>query len=237
MENGRQTAGWPITSGMDASTETGEWVRIPEAAKRLEVSERTMRRWFVSGRYPVSQDENGVKLVFLANDRQMPGELPDAATTTKALVHVTGETFTFYQAELTRTRRTSLAGWSVAAALVVAVCVLSWYATREHGRAQLAEQTAVMAQKTAADAVSHVLAERTARESIEKERRQATEKVDKWQTKAEEATARAHDLELQMTELQAEIERDRLAQAIESGAVEVRSNLELTSLAGDAAID
>ena len=197
-----------------------KWLSMAGAAATLNISTKTLSRRLKAGRFESRRSEDG-RVEVLVDVPDTGPHLTDAlAQQGERQLQLAGGAITAWQdlAETTRrdlrqARRTGAVGWTVAAALVLATCGLTWYGTREHGRAELAEQGRQQAEEAAREARLAVLELSGALDSARDETRQEAVRGRETADRAMQAVARAHDLELQLSQLEAAIERDRLASA------------------------
>jgi len=233
--------------------DAGEWMRLDDAAKALGVSDRTLRRHLSEGRYQVTQDEDGYKRVFVSDDRKMTGrsgQFPeDGQENAVILRQMADGAIELYREQLDHVhdqmqtvRRSAAIAWCCVGIVAIAIGICGWWAMGQHGRASLAEKdaetAATMAQdaRRAVDDFKAILAKAQARAEAAEGRaaQQATEarqwaaKAEAANTKAEQAMVRAHNLALQIANLEAALERDRLAQAVQIPQIDSRGAVEVS---------
>jgi len=210
-------------------SDAGEWMRLDDAAKALGVSDRTLRRHLSEGRYQQSQDDEGYKRVFVSDDRKVTGQSgqfpEDGQENAVILRQMADGAIEIYRQQLDRVhdqihavRRSASIAWCCVGLVVIGLGLCGWRLMAQHGRASLAEKDAQTAATMATDArraVSDIRAMlKTADERADQANaraQQANDETKKWQTKAVEATERTHHLELQLANLEAAVERDRMA--------------------------
>ena len=120
------------------------------------------------------------------------------------------------RSDLRTLQRRMVLAWSVTAVMAALVVLIGWWGMRESGSAAVAAAGAQAARQTAEDARIAMADLKLQWRSAQERAAAAADEARQRARQTEQAVARAHDMELQLSQLEAELERDRLAAATEN---------------------
>jgi len=226
---------------------TQRWVSVAEAASRLNVTARTIERRIKRGDVQVRRTDDGRQVLVDLPD-QTTDVLSDSLTVITdhdqhqlELASRIGDAYEVpirraheeverVRQEMKIVRRGASLAWLTAVGIAAVAMSLGWWALKQQGRAALAEKDAQVAAEAASQAHVAVGEFKTMLKAAQDQVAQGESRVDQAieaeQQRADElrqAVARGHDLELQLANLEAAIERDRLAAAGNMSAVDGES--------------
>ena len=203
-------------------------MKVADAASRLSVSPRTIERRIQTGELESRRTEQGREVLVKSVDE--PADIVADSLTVIAdhdhhQLELTNRLASAYELPIQRAneeagqarqeaRTVRRSSWLMAVGLTVIAATGGYWALQQQGRAALAEHDAQTAAQAATDARRAVADMRAMLESAESRAAQATTDAQKRADEAREAMARSHDLELRLTQLEGQIERDRLAAAV-----------------------